>query len=59
MRTVTIARDSAKKRSAGYGFVEFATRDAALKAYRTMQGVKLDGHELELQLSGKGFVYFG
>ena len=52
LRSVTIARDAAKRRSAGYAFAEFATRDAALKAYRTLQDVDVDGHKLQLQLSG-------
>jgi multiple RNA-binding domain-containing protein 1 len=49
--SVKIARDAAKKRSAGYAFVELRTRDAALKAYRTLQGITLDSHQLEFQLS--------
>lgn len=49
--SVKIARDAAKKRSAGYAFVELRTRDAALKAYRTLQSVTLDSHQLEFQLS--------
>jgi multiple RNA-binding domain-containing protein 1 len=47
-----IARNATNpKQSAGYGFVECRTRDIALKAYRLLQNVALDGYALEFQLS--------
>ena len=40
--------------SLGYGFVEFATAEEAGRALRTLQGKTLDGHILQLSVSGSG-----
>lgn len=40
--------------SMGFGFVEYATKEGATDALKTLQGVKLDGHVLELKLAKKG-----
>ncbi|CEO99981.1 hypothetical protein PBRA_007715 [Plasmodiophora brassicae] len=54
VRSVVIARHTDAKRkglSRGYGFVEFATREAAMDALKTKQGVQVDGHALQLSMS--------
>jgi RNA recognition motif-containing protein len=35
----------------GFGFVEYASKDGAANAVKTLQGVKLDGHVLELKMA--------
>ncbi|KAJ3410073.1 hypothetical protein HDV05_004118 [Chytridiales sp. JEL 0842] len=37
--------------SMGFGFIEFESKEAAVKAMKSMQGFKLDGHELSLKFS--------
>jgi len=39
--------------SMGFGFVEFSSRQNAMKALKTLQHSMLDGHKLELKLSTK------
>eukprot|EP01128_Nolandella_sp_AFSM9_P005639 TRINITY_DN2763_c0_g1_i2.p1 TRINITY_DN2763_c0_g1~~TRINITY_DN2763_c0_g1_i2.p1 ORF type:complete len:823 (+),score=242.47 TRINITY_DN2763_c0_g1_i2:26-2470(+) len=56
VRNVTIAKKRDMKKggailSLGYGFVEFKKREHAVKAFTKLQGVKLDGHALVIQLS--------
>lgn len=55
-RSVSIARkcnmrDPAHPLSMGFGFVEYASHSAALKAIKRLQHCELDGHKLELKLS--------
>ncbi|KXS19746.1 RNA-binding domain-containing protein [Gonapodya prolifera JEL478] len=40
--------------SMGFGFVEFAGKEWAMKAIKAMQGFVLDGHALEVKLSSRG-----
>jgi multiple RNA-binding domain-containing protein 1 len=40
-----------KPLSMGFGFIEFRTKQNAMKAIKSMQGFKLDGHALELKFS--------
>ena len=54
--SVSIARkknvkDASKPLSMGYGFVEYSTHKAALRAIRRLQHTELGGHKLELKLS--------
>ncbi|KAI0987388.1 hypothetical protein GJ496_011530 [Pomphorhynchus laevis] len=42
---------NSKKRSMGYGFVTFSTKDHAHQAIKSMQHSSLDGHKLELSIS--------
>jgi len=51
IRAVTIVERNG--RSMGYGFVEMASKTHAVKAIKTVQGTKLDGHVLELSFSKK------
>ena len=56
VKSVSIAKklnmkDPSKPLSMGYGFVEFTTRKAALKAIKNLQHSDLDGHKLELKVS--------
>lgn len=56
VKSVSIAKklnmkDPSKPLSMGYGFVEFTTRKAAMKAIKNLQHSDLDGHKLELKLS--------
>ncbi len=51
VRAVTIVTKNGQ--SLGYGFVEFASKAAAVKAMKQLQGFKLDGHVLELMFSSK------
>jgi multiple RNA-binding domain-containing protein 1 len=37
--------------SMGFGFIEFESKESAIKAMKTLQGFKLDGHELALKFS--------
>jgi len=37
----------------GYGFVEFSSNEAALKAIKRLQNQILDGHKLMLSISRK------
>lgn len=54
--SVSIARkrnvkDPSSPLSMGYGFVQYTSHKAAMKAIRTLQHSELDGHQLELKLS--------
>eukprot|EP00019_Armaparvus_languidus_P002554 CAMPEP_0168594006 /NCGR_PEP_ID=MMETSP0420-20121227/8647_1 /TAXON_ID=498008 /ORGANISM="Pessonella sp." /LENGTH=361 /DNA_ID=CAMNT_0008630255 /DNA_START=63 /DNA_END=1149 /DNA_ORIENTATION=- len=49
--SVTLGRDAMNQRNAGYGFVEFKTRDNALKAFRKLNQVELDGRVIEVELA--------
>ena len=57
VRAVTIAKKrvrgsaDSQPQSQGYGFVEFKTKEFAVKALRTKQGKELDGHELKLKFA--------
>ena len=42
---------SGAKISMGFGFLEFLTKEDAMKCIKSMQGYKLDGHELSLKFS--------
>jgi len=57
VRSMTItfkpSSDGTKKLSRGYGFLQFANREAAEECFRLMQGVNLDGHSLQLQFTQK------
>ncbi|KAG0162704.1 Multiple RNA-binding domain-containing protein 1, partial [Apophysomyces sp. BC1034] len=46
-------KNSEKKISMGYGFIEFNSVDNANKALKAMQGYNLDGHSLSLKFSNK------
>lgn len=39
--------------SQGFGFIECASREQALKAWKKMNGSMLDGHQLQLSFSRK------
>lgn len=53
---VAVTRDAKTngKKSMGFGFVEFADKDDALKAIKNLQHSELDGHKVELKISTKG-----
>lgn len=56
IRTVTIAKKRNMKDitcplSMGFGFVEFASHELAMKAIKEKQHLELEGHRLELKLS--------
>ncbi|KAL6058709.1 Multiple RNA-binding domain-containing protein 1 [Balamuthia mandrillaris] len=53
VRAVTIAKknNQGRKVSLGYGFVEFARSEDALKAIKNLQGKTLEGHALELKFA--------
>jgi len=46
-------KNEGKLLSLGYGFVEFKSRELALEAFKTLQGIPLDGHSLTLAFSQK------
>eukprot|EP00003_Mantamonas_plastica_P007727 TRINITY_DN1656_c0_g3_i1.p2 TRINITY_DN1656_c0_g3~~TRINITY_DN1656_c0_g3_i1.p2 ORF type:complete len:234 (-),score=99.90 TRINITY_DN1656_c0_g3_i1:663-1364(-) len=57
VRSCSIAKKTAKNGatlSAGYGFIEFSSRDKAEKALRLLQGYNLDGHAIELKFANRG-----
>ncbi|KAJ1553881.1 hypothetical protein HK405_006629, partial [Cladochytrium tenue] len=63
VRSVRIARKPDPKRPAGgggsslsmgFGFVEFASRDDAVRAAAVLQGLRLDGHELAVAFAARG-----
>lgn len=39
--------------SQGFGFVEFKSRDQAVKAWKKLNGAALDGHQLQMNFSRK------
>lgn len=39
--------------SQGFGFIEFVSREQAMKAWKKMNGSLLDGHQLQLSFSRK------
>lgn len=49
IRSVTIV--SKNGQSLGYGFIEFRSKELAVKAIKMVQGTKLDGHALELSFA--------
>ncbi|KAJ3092773.1 hypothetical protein HK102_003036 [Quaeritorhiza haematococci] len=55
LRTVRIVtKPDAKtgmRLSMGFGFLEFGSKDSAMRALKSMQGFKLDGHALQLKFS--------
>eukprot|EP00039_Didymoeca_costata_P013685 m.212073 g.212073 ORF g.212073 m.212073 type:complete len:869 (+) comp15847_c0_seq1:210-2816(+) len=58
IRSVKIAKKSDTKRkghllSMGFAFVEFSTKEQAMKVIKELQGTELDGHKLSLKLSDK------
>lgn len=44
-------KNQGKMLSMGFGFVEYADKEGAANAVKTLQGVKLDGHVLELKMA--------
>ena len=51
-KSTKIIKDKTGK-SMGYGFVEFSSNEAALKAIKRLQNQILDGHKLMLSISRK------
>lgn len=54
VRTKPDPKDSTKRLSMGYGFVEFRSKTQAQAALATMQGYNLDGYKLLIKASHKG-----
>ena len=52
-RALPGAEPEMRQLSMGFGFIEFDSDTAARKAMKKMQGTFLDGHSLEIKLSGK------
>lgn len=52
MKSVKIIKDR-NGNPLGYGFVEFSTKEAVLKAIKIYQNSLLDGHTLQLSVSKK------
>eukprot|EP01022_Parablepharisma_sp_SALTPOND_P000849 TRINITY_DN105141_c1_g1_i1.p1 TRINITY_DN105141_c1_g1~~TRINITY_DN105141_c1_g1_i1.p1 ORF type:complete len:883 (-),score=168.68 TRINITY_DN105141_c1_g1_i1:5214-7862(-) len=51
--SVRIVKNKANNKSMGYGFVEYATEEAALDAIKSLQNVIIDEHSLKLSISKK------
>eukprot|EP00956_Cyclotella_meneghiniana_P021203 scaffold38243_cov75-Cyclotella_meneghiniana.AAC.9 len=49
----TAAENHETRLSMGFGFVEFASQEEAKKAMKSLQGILVDGHSLEVKLSSK------
>lgn len=47
-------KNSGKMLSMGFGFIEYATKEGAATAIKTLQHVRLDGHVLELKMAKAG-----
>ncbi|KAL7750012.1 Multiple RNA-binding domain-containing protein 1 [Sorochytrium milnesiophthora] len=53
VKTKANPKNPKERLSLGFGFVEFTTHDAAMRALKTMQGSMLEGHALQLKLSDR------
>ncbi|KAL7719972.1 RRM domain-containing protein [Entamoeba marina] len=49
--TLTKKKDKIGEKNQGFGFVEYARHQDAIKAIKTLQGKVIDGHAIQLELS--------